>query len=887
MCAPLRSFMPLVFLTVCLAALPAASTGTPNTLSAPADGWSNAFGVPGVDGVVRSMATFGDLLIIGGSFDSVDGIHAPGIAAWDGLQWSALGDPHDPVLSGTPTFTGVVAFRNGLVAVGYAQNTQWRAHLVCLFFDGARWSRLHLPNDEVADTALSGAVVYQGDLFVGGRFTTLGGVACNNIARWDGTAWHALRGGTEGNTGEVSALTVYQDRLIAGGDFSRAGGVPLWRVGAWDGGQWTAVGFGVLGAVYSLAVDGGDLVAGGWFDHAEGQRARSVARWNGTRWLEVGGGIGRDDYSSPVYALLSTGNGLWVGGSFEQAGGTAVQNLARWDGAQWEPAGNQFNFNPWGYIRIVHEHRGTLFVGGAFGTAGGRRVVSIAQRYSDGTWGAVGHGQGLDRGPSVLAADGDGVVAAGAFEFAGSTPVAGFARWNGTTWESLAGLTNVTAVRRTTLGLLAAGSPQRFARPQVHLRGHETWVPLGDLFSASVYEIVEYQGRAVAGGAFTKVGDVAMHGVAVWNGAAWEPFGDPVPEGRFVSVTRLVADSDRLWAAGYSGFGSTPFVSVRLGAHWKSLPRPPASVMALATYGGRPVIGVSSSPIGTPESVWTWDGHRWVAMGSLGPRRAVALVTLDGVLFAATEGYSSRDAALLRWNGSMWDVVSPNFDSSMKTALAHGGGIYVAGDFKHVGDIPSEHMAFWGARTIPVAVEGLGAQSFAGGIRLTWSIVDAARVRTVRVERAPEPAGPFASVSADLGPAREMSFDDTAAEPGVAYWYRIVLLGAGGLETPSAVIGARRDAAAGETIWLGAPRFAADGTVLLQFSAGRGTPTAQLAVYDVRGRRVRAFVHTGGGAQTIHWDRRDATGALVPRGIYFVRLDVSGTRRTRRMAILQ
>jgi len=31
--------------------------------------------------------------------------------------------------------------------------------------------------------------VYDGELIVGGRFTTAGGVVCNNIARWDGITW--------------------------------------------------------------------------------------------------------------------------------------------------------------------------------------------------------------------------------------------------------------------------------------------------------------------------------------------------------------------------------------------------------------------------------------------------------------------------------------------------------------------------------------------------------------------------------------------------------------------------------------------------------------------------------------------------------------------------
>ncbi|HQL55223.1 MAG TPA: hypothetical protein PLQ87_10995, partial [Phycisphaerae bacterium] len=37
--------------------------------------------------------------------------------------------------------------------------------------------------------------VYNNDLIAGGLFTTAGGVACNRIARWNGSVWQALGSG--------------------------------------------------------------------------------------------------------------------------------------------------------------------------------------------------------------------------------------------------------------------------------------------------------------------------------------------------------------------------------------------------------------------------------------------------------------------------------------------------------------------------------------------------------------------------------------------------------------------------------------------------------------------------------------------------------------------
>jgi flagellar hook assembly protein FlgD len=61
------------------------------------------------------------------------------------------------------------------------------------------------------------------------------------------------------------------------------------------------------------------------------------------------------------------------------------------------------------------------------------------------------------------------------------------------------------------------------------------------------------------------------------------------------------------------------------------------------------------------------------------------------------------------------------------------------------------------------------------------------------------------------------------------------------------------------------------------------TVEAQLAVYDVTGRTVRAWGEEsyGPGTHLVHWDGRDAAGGPVPSGVYFYRLqagDFSATR---------
>ncbi len=94
-------------------------------------------------------------------------------------------------------------------------------------------------------------------LYVAGRFTSIGGVSANDIARWDGTAWSALGAGIGLGAVDdiVSALEVYDGALYAGGLFSTAGGQPIADLARWDGWTWSNAGDDGRDALASLFTD--------------------------------------------------------------------------------------------------------------------------------------------------------------------------------------------------------------------------------------------------------------------------------------------------------------------------------------------------------------------------------------------------------------------------------------------------------------------------------------------------------------------------------------------------------------------------------------------------------------------------------------------------------
>jgi hypothetical protein len=353
----------------------------------------------GTGGAVYALAVSGTNVYAGGDFDIADGSIANYFAKWDGRAWTVPGASSTPgtwlnsyvyalAVFGSNVFVGGPTVG---MTTGYGDPLhQW---------DGSTWSRLGV-NGPVFALAASGS-----NLYVGGYFTYADGIAPTNIAKWDGNTWSPLGSGMNSN---VLAIAVSGSNLYAGGYFTKAGGSAANYVAKWDGSSWSALGSGIGGVsnpvVYALAVSGGDLYVGGDFGTAGGIAATNVAKWDGSAWSALGSGLGVvSNYlsiynGSPVVRVLATsGSDLYAGGGFTNAGASAVNYIAKWDGSTWSSLGSGVGdtVSNYGYVQrsvfSLAVSGSNLYVGGSFTTAGGSPANSIAQW--DGTaWSALGSG---------------------------------------------------------------------------------------------------------------------------------------------------------------------------------------------------------------------------------------------------------------------------------------------------------------------------------------------------------------------------------------------------------------------------------------------------------------------------------------------------------------
>jgi hypothetical protein len=191
----------------------------------------------------------------------------------------------------------------------------------------------------------------------------------------------------------------------------------------------------------------------------------------------------------------------------------------------------------------------------------------------------------------------------------------------------------------------------------------------------------------------------------------------------------------------------------------------------------------------------------------------------------------------------------------------------------------------------PLTVGDFEVVANATGVHLSWRLPSSslADVRDVHVQRARAPEGPWELVSPRaLRPTAAMHFTDTAVQVGSRYWYRLLLEGSGASHAATIGIGVRVPGAAEKRAALVPPVEPRDGgPVRLGFSLG-WRADVQLRLYDARGRHVRTLVQGARdpGVYSFTWDRSDAAGHRVARGLYFLDLRAGNASDTHKLLLL-
>jgi flagellar hook capping protein FlgD len=668
---------------------------------APGATWWDGFSGTLVDGYVKVITYYNGQVYIGGSFNAIDGEVSPpfpdqlNMARWDGTGWMSIPIPG----SNTGAWPGIVeamAVYQGELYVG-ANVSRWRGAPsdYIIKWNGLSWGAAGSGPNPGVDGQVYALLSSGTDLFAGGDFINADGNVVNHVARWDGSAWHALG---DGLNGQVVALTEYQGQVVAAGSFTASGNTALPGVALWNGSAWQAVGDHALGTVFELVVFNGLLIVGGdfslqggngiaWLDgntwralgggtngwvrgltiagaklYALGGfttvgkgggtiQAGSIASWDGSNWSALGAGISN---ITQLFTLATNGNDVLAGGSFGLAGGLSAANIAVWKGSNWDNSlsnsGNGLDQS----VQALLSDGGSVVVGGGFGLAGGVNAAHIARW--DGDW--HGYGDGLNGNVFALCKFNGDLIAGGLFVSSGAVPVNRIARWNGISWESVGGGADGSVEALTVYNgdLIAAGFFSNIGgQPASRIARWDgtAWHPLGQGLSGGggINSLVVYNGNLFVGGDFDHAGGMVARALAQWDGTSWSTVGGGLGSTvTFENVSALLVFQGDLYATGQFQFA-----------------------------GGVPV-----------RNVARWNGTNWSAMGIL-PANTSPLTDYFGTLLAG----------LNAWDGSAWyPYIDPApSDGPFTTLLAHDGGLvkglFMGGWFTTIGGITSPRIALY------------------------------------------------------------------------------------------------------------------------------------------------------------------------------------------------
>jgi len=405
-------------------------------------------------------------LYAAGTFDTVDGLPGSHLARWNGTSWTSLGDSlvgEEPAAFLTAIEGVTLAGSTFLAISGGFESIGGVVGPDVARYDANGFGLLGAPNGGIQGHAYCSLAFDDGSgpsLFIGGSFRLAGGANANSITRFDGTNFHALGSGT---TGDVEALAIYDDgsgpKLFAGGMFAAIGGVTTpGHIARWNGSAWEALSggsppTGSTGPITSLAVfddgDGAALYAG----LRTNVGTPRLARWRNGVWTPIFLPLNGNVLALAVHDL-GTGPRLVLGGSFNNLAGQYMLGVGAFDGTSVVPISLGFTGVDGGlaFVEALHVHNdgsgAKLYAAGRFAAADLETAWGVA-RFDGNAWHALpGVGLTTSTGmePGVGLAlhtfdDGRGAGPAlyvgGNFAYAGVVAAQNVARFDGSSWSAL------------------------------------------------------------------------------------------------------------------------------------------------------------------------------------------------------------------------------------------------------------------------------------------------------------------------------------------------------------------------------------------------------------------------------------------------------------------
>ncbi|TVP50051.1 MAG: hypothetical protein EA341_08285, partial [Mongoliibacter sp.] len=222
--------------------------------------------------------------------------------------------------------------------------------------------------------------VLENEVYVGGTFTSAGGITRNRIVKLNKTTAAVDLDWNPDINGTVNTITISGSDIYVGGSFTTVGGITrnsLVKLNNTSGAVDISWNPNSNGVVQKIAISGDDIYVGGTFTSVGGQTRNRLAKLNNS--------TGEADASwdpnadAAVQTLAIADNGIYVGGSFTSLGGESFLRLAKLNNTtgevdpSWNPGADAS-------VNSIEIAGSDIYVGGAFTTIAGQsrnRLVKL------------------------------------------------------------------------------------------------------------------------------------------------------------------------------------------------------------------------------------------------------------------------------------------------------------------------------------------------------------------------------------------------------------------------------------------------------------------------------------------------------------------------------
>jgi uncharacterized delta-60 repeat protein len=276
--------------------------------------------------------------------------------------------------------------------------------------------------DSFLATVYTTSIQFDGDIIVGGQFTTYNGVTRNRLTRLsnDGSVDVAFNLAVGFNASVLTSAIQGDGKIIVGGVFTSFNNSALNRIARLNSDGTTDltfnVGSGFTGNVHAIALQpDGKAIVGGLFNSYNGSSVSNIVRLNQDGTIDLTFDTGTT-LNGVIFSISLQSDGkIIVGGAFTSLNGSTVNRIARLNSDGYVDitfnSGTGFNMS---VNTISIQSDGKIIVGGDFNEFNGMPINRIARLNSDGSLDATFNtGTGFNEGVLTSYVQADGKIMLG------------------------------------------------------------------------------------------------------------------------------------------------------------------------------------------------------------------------------------------------------------------------------------------------------------------------------------------------------------------------------------------------------------------------------------------------------------------------------------------